>query len=130
MKRRVTDINRFSFAQMTSNADGKTSASGTMGIFIIVIGGMTFLIGALAMIFRSTSSDILVQSIAMVYAGALLLGYRKSRDAKFDVEVVDVVEPTPPPTPPASPAPPPVEKLPCGCDKGCTCGNCQDCLPA
>lgn len=127
MKRRVTDINKFSFAQMTSNADGKTSASGTMGIFIIVIGGFTFLMGALAMIFRSTSSDILVQSIAMVYAGALLLGYRKSRDAKFDVEVVDVVQETP--EQPVT-ATPPIEKLPCGCNKGCTCGNCQDCLPA
>jgi hypothetical protein len=123
MKRRVTDVNKFSFAQMTSNADGKTSASGTMGIFIILIGGLTFLGGAIAMVFKSTASDILVQSIAMVYAGALLLGYRKSRDAKFDVEVIETVDETPkPPTEP-------VEKLPCGCPKGCTCGNCQDCLP-
>ena len=75
------------------------------------------------MIFKSTASDILVQSIAMVYAGALLLGYRKSRDAKFDVEVVETVNETPkPPTEP-------VKKLPCGCPKGCTCGNCLDCLP-
>ena len=126
MKRRITDINKFSFAQMTSNTDGKTSASGTMGIFIIIIGGITFLIGAFAMIFKSTDSDILVQSIAMVYAGALLLGYRKSRDAKFDVEVVDVIE-----SKPAAPSPAPsTEKLSCGCDKGCTCGNCQDCLPS
>jgi len=123
MKRRVTDINKFSFAQMTSNADGKTSASGTMGIFIILIGGITFLGGAVAMIFKSTASDILVQSIAMVYAGALLLGYRKSRDAKFDVEVIETVDETP------KPSTEPVEKLPCGCPKGCTCGNCLDCLP-
>jgi hypothetical protein len=120
MKRRVTDVNKFSFAQMTSNADGKTSASGTLGIFIIVIGGLTFLGGAIAMVFKSTESDILVQSIAMVYAGALLLGYRKSRDAKFDVEFVETFDQTPKPS---------VEALPCGCPKGCTCGNCQDCLP-
>jgi hypothetical protein len=75
-------ISKFSFAEMTSNSNGKTSASGTMGVFIILIGGFTFLIGAISMIFKSTDSDILVQSIAMVYAGALLLGYRKSRDSE------------------------------------------------
>lgn len=75
-------ISKFSFAEMTSNSNGKTSASGTMGVFIILIGGFTFLIGAIAMIFKSTDSDILVQSIAMVYAGALLLGYRKSKDGE------------------------------------------------
>jgi hypothetical protein len=74
------NISKFSFAEMTSNSNGKTSASGTMGIFIILIGGLTFLVGAIAMIFKSTDSDILVQSIALVYAGALLLGYRKSKD--------------------------------------------------
>lgn len=127
MKRRVTDVNKFSFAQMTSNANGKTSASGSMGIFIILIGGLTFLIGSFAMIFKSTDSDILVQSIAMVYAGALLLGYRKSRDAKDNVEILDEVQEKPVSNLEVSF--PEVEKLACGCNKGCTCGNCQDCLP-
>lgn len=75
------DPNKFSIAQMTSNANGKTSASGSMGIFIILIGGVTFLCGSLGMIFKATDSNILIQSIALVYAGALLLGYRKSKDA-------------------------------------------------
>jgi len=75
------DPNKFSFAQMTSNSNGKTSASGTMGIFIILIGGVTFLIGSLGVIFKATDTNVLIQSIALVYAGALLLGYRKSKDS-------------------------------------------------
>jgi len=83
------DPNKFSFAQMTSNANGKTSASGSMGIFIILIGGVTFLCGSLGMIFKATDSNILIQSIALVYAGALLLGYRKSKDADAKQESPD-----------------------------------------
>ena len=80
------DPNKFSVAQMTSNANGKTSASGSMGIFIILIGGVTFLCGSLGMIFKATDSNILIQSIALVYAGALLLGYRKSKDSDVTPE--------------------------------------------
>ncbi len=80
------DPNKFSFAQMTSNSNGKTSASGTMGIFIILIGGITFLIGSLGVIFKATDTNVLIQSIALVYAGALLLGYRKSKDTETSSE--------------------------------------------
>lgn len=75
------DPNKFSFAQMTSNSDGKTSGSGSMGILIIITGCLTFLLGSVGMIFKATDANILIQSIALVYAGALLLGYRKSKDA-------------------------------------------------
>lgn len=79
-RRMLGDVNKFSVSQMLSNSDGKTSASGTMGVFICLIGGVSFFIGAMALIFKGTDSDILVQSISLVYAGALLLGYRKSAD--------------------------------------------------
>ena len=46
MGKRKLDINKFSFAQLTSNSDGKTSGSGTMGILICTIGCLTFLINA------------------------------------------------------------------------------------
>lgn len=76
-------ISKFSLGEMTSNSNGKTSASGTMGSLLIAIGGLTFLIGALGyFIFDKEANDILVQSIALCYAGAALLGYRKSRDGK------------------------------------------------
>jgi hypothetical protein len=85
VKKPIADVNKFSLAQMLSNPDGKTSASGAMGVFICVIGGICFLVGSIAMIFfKGSVSDILVQSISMVYAGALLLGFRKSADAKTE----------------------------------------------
>jgi len=108
MAKQVKDINKFSFAQMTSNADGKTSASGTMGIFIILTGGITFFLGSLGMIFKATDSNILIQSIAMVYAGALLLGYRKSKDTAVEEEEI-------------------AAKVECTCPEGCKCGNCDRC---
>lgn len=67
-------INRFSFAQMTSNSDGKTSASGTMGVLICTIGSICFLYGSLI-----KDSDILLQSVVFTGIGAGLLGYRKSQ---------------------------------------------------
>lgn len=79
-RKKIANINKFSLAEMTSNSDGKTSASGTMGVFIIFIGGIVFLIGSLGIIFKATDADILIQAVALVYAGALLLGYRKSAD--------------------------------------------------
>ena len=91
----IADVNKFSLAQMLSNTDGKTSASGAMGVFICLVGGITFLIGSMALIFKGTDSDILVQSISLVYAGALLLGYRKSADTK-EAEVEEEVEPEAP----------------------------------
>lgn len=92
-KRMLGDVNKFSIAQMLSNSDGKTSASGTMGVFICLVGGVSFFIGAMALIFKGTDSDILVQSISLVYAGALLLGYRKSsnsRESEIDYDVPEM----------------------------------------
>jgi hypothetical protein len=64
---------------MTSNSDGKTSASGTIGIFISVIGGICFLMGAVDKMFVSHTVDILNQSIVVIGIGATLLGFRKSK---------------------------------------------------
>lgn len=85
---------KFSLIEMTSNQDGKTSASGTMGSALIAIGGFTFLCGALGFLILGFSvEDLLVQSIALCYAGAMLLGYRKGQEGTTPPEVVD------PPTP-------------------------------
>ncbi len=74
-------IDRFSFAQMTSNENGKTSASGTMGILICVVGTLCFLLGCLDKMFLNKDIDVITQSIIFVGIGAGLLGYRKSRTA-------------------------------------------------
>ena len=76
------DISKFSFGQMTSNSDGKTSGSGTMGILVCTIGAICFLLGAVDKMFLSKTVDIMTQSIIFVGIGAGLLGYRKSKDSK------------------------------------------------
>jgi len=68
-------ISKFSFAQMTSNSDGKTSASGTMGVLICVVGSICFLLGSFY-----KDDTILLQSVVFTGIGAGLLGYRKSQD--------------------------------------------------
>jgi hypothetical protein len=82
MKRKVIkgDVNKFSIAQMTSNSDGKTSGSGTMGVLICFIGAFAFLAGVIGTLTLSSPPDIMIQSIIFTGIGAGLLGYRKSRD--------------------------------------------------
>jgi len=75
------DINRFSFSQMTSNDSGKTSGSGTAGVFITATGLLGFLIGAVDY-FMHAKSDIMTQSIIVITIGASLLGYRKGVNTK------------------------------------------------
>ena len=74
-------MERFSFAQLTSNSDGKTSGSGTAGLYIVFIGGVCFFLGCVDKMFLDKSVDILTQSIILISIGATLLGYRKSKDS-------------------------------------------------
>jgi hypothetical protein len=80
MKKLIANMEKFSFAQLTSNSNGKTSGSGTAGLYIVFIGGICFLLGCIDKMFLDKSIDILTQSIVMVTIGAALLGYRKSKD--------------------------------------------------
>lgn len=73
------EINKFSFAEMTSNDNGKTSGSGTVGIVISLIGGLCFLLGSADKMFFSGTVDILTQSILVIGIGVGLLGYRKGK---------------------------------------------------
>jgi len=72
----------FSFSELTSNSSGKTSASGTMGVLICVVGCLTFILGSVSTVFFSGDGELLTQSIALIWCGAALLGYRKSRDSR------------------------------------------------
>ena len=86
-------MERFSFAQLTSNSDGKTSGSGTAGLYIVFIGGVCFFLGCIDKMFLDKSVDILTQSIILISIGATLLGYRKSKDSGVtDLEEVQVAE--------------------------------------
>lgn len=70
-------MNKFSFAQMTSNQDGKTSGSGTLGVFAGFAGILAFLYGCIDYSFMSKDGTIMTQSIIVLTIGAGLLGYRK-----------------------------------------------------
>jgi hypothetical protein len=110
-KKLISDIEKFSFSQMTSNSNGKTSSSGTMGVLICTIGSFCFLLGTFDKMFFGKDVDILIQSIIFVGIGAALLGYRKSKDAK---EINLITTET-------------QEETLCECPEGCSCGNCDRC---
>lgn len=88
----IADIEKFSFAQMTSNSNGKTSSSGTMGTLICAAGTLCFMLGAVDRAFITKTADIMIQSIIFVGIGATLLGYRKS---KADYTELTEEQPTP-----------------------------------
>jgi hypothetical protein len=71
---------KFSFHQLFSNSDGKTSASGFAGILVILAGLVAFLFGV-EEFFRASKNDIMNQSIIVITIGAGLLGVRKSKDS-------------------------------------------------
>ena len=90
------DINKFSFAQMTANNDGKTSGSGTLGVFAGFAGVLGFLWGIIDYSFFSKDSQIMTESIIVITLGAGLLGYRKgvsSTDAPAEAPEPEVIDP-------------------------------------
>lgn len=70
------DIKKFSFGEMTSNDNGKTSSTSTAGVYIIFIGGFCFLLGCIDKMFLDKSLDIINQSVMFTTIGAALLGVK------------------------------------------------------
>lgn len=78
----IGDIKKFSFGEMTSNNNGKTSATSTSGVYIIGIGGLCFLMGCIDKMFFSKSIDIINQAVMFTTIGAALLGVKNVIGAK------------------------------------------------
>ena len=78
----MLDPKTFSLAEMTSNTTGKTSGSGTMGIYLVVVGGLIGMVCSAWGLYTNSpqTSTILLYSSATLTLGAGLLGYRKSKD--------------------------------------------------
>jgi hypothetical protein len=86
------NINKFSFGQLTSNNDGKTSGSGTMGVLICTIGTLCFLLGCIDKMFINKDIDVITQSIILVGIGAALLGHRNHvRKGSVENQITDAV---------------------------------------
>ena len=75
----MPQISKFSFAEMFSNKDGKTSGSGTMGILTITIAIICFAYGCII-----KDYNIINQCVVIIMLGFAALGVRKivDKDAK------------------------------------------------
>jgi hypothetical protein len=71
------NISKFSWAELFSNNDGKTSGSGFSGVIVCLVGTLCFFLGCIDKMFISKEIDIITQSIIFVGIGATLLGARK-----------------------------------------------------
>lgn len=76
------DIHKFSWSEMVSNSDGKTSGTAFAGLVICMVGTFCFLLGCLDKMFISTSIDIISQSIVFTGIGSSLIGLRKYVESK------------------------------------------------
>ena len=78
----IGNLKKFSFAEMTSNNNGKTSVTSTAGAYIILIGGLGFILGCVDKMFLGNTVDIINQSIMLVTIGAGLLGIKNITGGK------------------------------------------------
>lgn len=72
----ICDIEKFSFGEMTSNDNGKTSATKVAGLYIIFIGGIAFIMGCIDKMFLGNTIDIINQAVMFTTIGAALLGVK------------------------------------------------------
>lgn len=77
---------------MTSNSDGKTSASGVMGILTIAVGLLCFAVGTAKFIAFEKDPTVLMYSTALVTTGLGVLGYRKSKDSVVAQNVLETLD--------------------------------------
>lgn len=79
---KLGNIGKFSFGEMTSNSNGKTSATSTAGLYIIAIGGICFFLGCIGKLYMKDSLDVISQSIIFTGVGATLLGVKNVYNGK------------------------------------------------
>jgi len=73
----LSNISKFSWAELFSNDNGKTSGTAFVGIIICLVGSLCFLLGCIDKMWVSKDIDIITQSIVFVGIGAALMGVRK-----------------------------------------------------
>ena len=70
-------VSKFSWAEMFSNDNGKTSGTAFVGIIMCLVGTLCFLLGCIDKMWISNSIDIITQSITFTLIGASLMGLKK-----------------------------------------------------
>jgi len=81
----IGDIKKFSFGEMTSNPNGKTSVTSTSGFIIVIVGCLSFLMGVIDKMFIDKSMDIINQAVAFTMIGAALIGYKNYTGHKVSI---------------------------------------------
>ena len=56
----LADISKFSVAEMCNNSSGKTSGSGSMGVYIIVVGMVCFVFGCIDKALLTKTTDVMM----------------------------------------------------------------------
>lgn len=82
---KIGDIKKWSFGEMTSNTDGKSSVTSTSGFMIVTVGCISFLLGVIDKMFIDKSMDVITQAIAFTMIGAGLIGYKNFTGSKVTV---------------------------------------------
>ncbi len=82
---KIGDIKTWSFGEMTSNPDGKTSVTSTSGFIIVIIGCLSFLMGVIDKMFIDKSMDVINQAVAFTMIGAALIGYKNYTGHKVTI---------------------------------------------
>jgi hypothetical protein len=82
---KIGDIQKWSFGEMTSNPDGKTSVTSTSGFIIVIVGCLSFLMGVIDKMFIDKSMDVINQAVAFTMIGAALIGYKNYTGHKVSI---------------------------------------------
>ena len=89
----MLNISKFSWAELFSNDNGKTSGTAFVGIIICIVGTLCFFLGCIDKMFFGHTVDIITQSIVLVGIGATLMGVRKVVSTKSDTPQEENKEP-------------------------------------
>jgi len=73
----IGDIKKWSWGEMTSNDNGKTSITGTSGFICLMIGLLGFVFSLIASAYKGLNIEYVYASIIVISIGSGLLGYKK-----------------------------------------------------
>lgn len=82
---KIGDIQKWSFGEMTSNPDGKSSVTSTTGFIIAMVGCLSFLLGVIDKMFIDKSMDVINQAVMFTTIGAALIGYKNYTGHKVSI---------------------------------------------